>query len=104
MYGDHVDYYNAMAELNLPFVLLRRHSDKRNDNDNDDDKYMISKQASSSTLKFVFSYKDHNLQDPSFFNSNLRSNMNLSLRLHTSFQSKHFSPQNLCLHSFYSLF
>jgi hypothetical protein len=36
MYGDHVAHNNAMAELNLPFVLLRRHSDKMNDDDDDD--------------------------------------------------------------------
>jgi len=63
MYGDHVVDNNAMAELNLLFVLLRRHSEKTNDDDDDDDRYMIRKHASSRTRKFVVSYEDHNLHD-----------------------------------------
>ena len=37
MYGDHVADNIAMAERNLPLVLLRRHSDKWYDDDDDDD-------------------------------------------------------------------
>lgn len=60
MYGDHVADNSAMAELNLLFVLLSHHSDKRND----DDEYMIRKHAHNKTRRFVISYEYRNLHDP----------------------------------------